>query len=251
VTDDGVIESAVSADTWQREQTMSTRMSGTGNLIRLLVGATFIALLAVTTVHPTEANQSGPPVGSRVALQTALCKLGGGDTSEDHFAGQPDITVTCRGGLLDGMECYNTLRASACVWAWRLVPTQDPTAVPAVGIEPLDMADAPPATDDPTTDTGEVVGEPEVALSDEPTATPEPTIDDGGPVVDQPVVDGGDSAPEPTATPGDDVSQGPVVDDPVVSDGGDVAPEPTRDPIVIEPQIDVEIIAPIEEITLT
>jgi hypothetical protein len=142
------------------------------------------------------------------------------------------------------MVCMNNSGGTACYLLPRILSSDDDLIAPIDDLEVAPEPTEPPViVDNGATDV--------VELLDEPTATPEPTIDDGGPVVDQPVVDGGDSAPEPTATPGDDVSQGPVVDDSLVSDGGDVAPEPTRDPIVIEPQIDVEIIAPIEEITLT
>jgi hypothetical protein len=178
-----------------------------------------------------------------------MCRAAGGTptwTTSIDPTGTVTYIVECDGGYLDGLNCFFDEQFTSCTMTRFGRSWSDLTIEPA-DIAPLDEPTATPRI--------EVVEDVDAIAPIEQgpsvTPTPEPIVDGGEPVVDGPVVDDGDVAPEPTATPGDDLDQGPVIDDPVVSDEGDVAPEPTRDPIDIEPQIDVDDIAPIEVITLT
>jgi hypothetical protein len=93
---------------------MNERSSGTRQLMRTLIVAAIVALLAVSTTQHAGANQSGIPVGDAAAFQAGLCELAGGTAAIDTDRivssmrnGSTIVTVKCKGGPLDGMVCTN------------------------------------------------------------------------------------------------------------------------------------------------
>src|SRR6478672_3072081 len=83
--------------THRKEPVVNMQRWNSMQFVRASLVTAVIAVLAITSVHGAAANQAGPPVGSRVGLQIALCKLGGGEESQDTSMTGPEVTVTCRG----------------------------------------------------------------------------------------------------------------------------------------------------------
>ena len=68
---------------------MKTQTLGIQHLIRTVLFAAIVRILALTTVQRAGANQSGPSVNDRVEFQIALCEAGGGTASVEHRGPYP------------------------------------------------------------------------------------------------------------------------------------------------------------------
>ena len=119
------------------ERTISTR-----HLMRAVVMAAVILVLALTSIQRASANQSGPTVNERSEFQKALCEAGGGtatiDTTRTVGSGLVGVKVTCTGGLLDGMKCLNAKVGTVCTFS---APTLDQEYV----LEPVGTIEQVPA----------------------------------------------------------------------------------------------------------
>jgi hypothetical protein len=211
-------------------------------LYRLVIGAALVGLLLGQTALATRAESRDETAYNNSVFQIAMCELAGGHAEVTTYmtaAGAYVVTVTCRGGLLDGMTCQNGFPGDPdnCWWAWRIQPGGADLPKITEAIEPLDEPSVPgPGDVDDGRPADGVVTEPVVV---EPTATPMPDV---------------------TATPEDGVNVDPVVDDgsvdvvpidppkdePATGDDGGGSGESGERPVVPEIPIDPGDILPIE-----
>lgn len=158
------------------------------------------------------ANQSGSPVDNAAVL-AAMCNVVGGMATVEEARtvgrGLENVTVSCKGGLLDGMACEHGVTYNVCFF--RAVPPEDSRVTPAAGVEvPAESVAPQPPTEAPVMPTAAAT---EVPLApSEPTAVP----------TDVPV--------EPTAAP----TEEPVLPT-VPTDDNTAPPGEAEDPTQIEP----------------
>ena len=198
---------------------MSTMRPSPAVLRRIALLLVVLALLGSKTLLAARAEDQGRDSYNDSLNQIAICELLGGHATVEqtmNAAGLYVVTVTCHGGLLDGLACQNGLPGSPdpnCWWAWRIQPAEDLTPKVTESIEPLEepTVTAPQIVDQ--TDVGDVIqtapGNPE------PTLTP---------------------TPEATDVSGDSGEQGdttPVVDNGAVGDGNIDTQAPAAEPTVI------------------
>ncbi len=156
-------------------------------------------------------NQSGPTVDEKTKGQKAFCEgLGGKVTPMDSG---PEVSVVeCKGGLLDGMTCFNSEKATNCMFVSVVLP-ENPQVTPAAGVE-APVGDAPTAT----------VVATEAAPSPTATATATPPMPRMTPT---------DVPAEPTVAPTTAPPPPPRNDD-SVPPGESIEPvEPTPTPVVL------------------
>ena len=227
---------------------MSKRTFGTQHLMRTVVMAVFILMLALTTTQRAGANQSGPTVNDATQFQAALCQAGGGtatiEVERTGHAGLAFTKVRCTGGMLDGMFCYNGQYSGTQCWFNHAGPQQSQDADPVGGIEQAPTH--PIETSDPVFEVEEnapaeepVVDQPEVvAESVDPGTTEEPMTDEGdGSVDDLPEII--EDVVEPV------VAEDPAVDSPVIEEIPTVE-ESVDTGEVIEPVYEIVVDAGIE-----
>src|SRR4029079_8074197 len=216
---------------------MATQTFGMQHLVRTVLFATTVAVLAVTSIQRAEANQSGPGVNDPAQYQKALCEAAGGVGTIEVFrtvgSGLTDVQVNCKGGLLDGLRCDNhtdPVLGTICVF---LAPplgggqgTRTTTSVSEVPADqvltPIDDVADPASTEQPSVDQP-VSGD---TTADPGTVTESIVSDDGGTVVDQPVAV--DECVYPVIS-GDPVTEPPPADSPFVP----VNPNQYDQPILI------------------
>jgi hypothetical protein len=178
---------------------MTTQTIGMQHLVRTVLFAAIVAVLALTSIQRAEANQSGPGVNDPSQFQKALCEAAGGVGTIEVFrtvgSGLTDVQVNCKGGLLDGLRCDNhtdPVLGTICVFLapppggqGNSRPTTSVKEIPADQVlTPIDEVADPAPTEQPSVDqpvTGDVTADPG-------TVTDPIVSDDGGTVVDQPVV---------------------------------------------------------------
>jgi hypothetical protein len=178
---------------------MATQTFGMQHLVRTVLFAAIVAVLAVTSIQRAEANQSGPGVNDPAQYQKALCEAAGGVGTIEVFrtvgSGLTDVQVNCKGGLLDGLRCDNhtdPVLGTICVFLAPPLgggqgtrPTTSVSEVPADQVlTPIDEVADPASTEQPSVDQP-VSGD---TTADPGTVTESIVSDDGGTVVDQPVV---------------------------------------------------------------
>jgi hypothetical protein len=188
---------------------MTTQTFGMQHLIRSVLFAAIVAVLAVTSIQRAEANQSGPGVNDPAQFQKALCEAAGGVGTIEVFrtvgSGLTDVQVNCKGGLLDGLRCDNhtdPVLGTICAFlapppsgGQGTRPTTSVTEIPADQVlTPIDEVADPASTEQPSVDQttgGDVTANPGTVT--------EPIVsDDDGTVVDQPVV--ADDSVDPVIT---------------------------------------------------
>jgi hypothetical protein len=227
---------------------MNKQTFGTQHLMRTVVMAAFIAMLALTTTQRASANQSGPGVNEASEFQMALCQAGGGtatiEVERTGHAGLAFTKVRCTGGLLDGMFCYNGQYSGTQCWFNHTGPQQSQDVDPVGGIEQVPTH--PIETSDPVFEAEEnapaeepVVIQPEVVEeSVDPGTAEEPATDQGdGSVDDLPEIT--EDVVEPV------VAEEPAVDGPVFDEVPTVE-ETVGSGEVIEPVYEIVIDAGIE-----
>ncbi|CAN5850132.1 hypothetical protein BH24ACT15_BH24ACT15_37160 [soil metagenome] len=155
--------------------------------------------------------QSDLSVDEKTKGQKAFCEgIGGKVTPMDSG---PEVSVVeCKGGLLDGMTCFNSEKATNCMFVSVVLP-ENPQVTPAAGVE-APVGDAPTAT----------VVATEAAPSPTATATATPPM---------PTMTPTDVPAEPTVAPPSDPPPPPRNDD-SVPPGESIEPvEPTPTPVVL------------------
>jgi hypothetical protein len=228
---------------------MNEQTFGTKQLIRTVVLAAFIAMLALTTTQRARASQSGSDVNDAVQFQAALCRAAGGTATIEETrtvgSGLSSVTVKCTGGYLDGMWCNNDLTGATICTFDRTVQSETEHVAPDGGveepqIEPIET----PATTDEAAEPGPaeepVAEQPEtVEESVDPDVAEEPATDDG-PVIDLPETV--DEAVDPVVAEEPVIEQIPTTEqttDPGIVVGGsyEVVTEITweeQEPVVLE-----------------
>lgn len=230
---------------------MNERTFGTRHLIRTVVMAAFIAMLALTTAQRASANQSGPTVNEAAQFQMALCRAAGGTaTIETHRTvggGLAWTEVTCAGGSLDGMWCFNGKVSGTFCTFDRTVQSESEHIEPTGGVEetqtqPIDTPATTDETAEPASAEEPVVEQPEtVDESVDPGQAEEPVADDGtgtddGQVIDQPETV--DEVFEPVVAEEPVIEQVPTVEESVdpgiVIDGTYEVTFEVQEPAVVE-----------------
>jgi hypothetical protein len=190
---------------------MSTMRPNPASLRRVALLLVVLALLGSKSLLAARAEDQGEKPYNDSVNQQALCELLGGHATVEqtmNAAGLYVVTVTCHGGLLDGLACW---------WAWRIQPTDDLTPKVTESIEPLEepTVAAPQIVDQ--TDVGDVTqtapGNPEPALTPTSEAT-DVSGDSGEPGDTTPVVDNG------AVGDGTIDTQAPGAEPPVIIDPG-------------------------------
>ena len=124
-------------------------------------------------------NQSGDNLDN-VNRQAAVCRALGGVSEPNYEISNEDANsfseASCKGGLLDGLYCFNTPSSTVCIFMRAALPesTQvDPSAGNEVPVESAPLAPSPTAQP-----TEVVVANPTPTPTSEPTAMPttEPTV---------------------------------------------------------------------------
>jgi hypothetical protein len=91
--------------------------------------------LFLPIVPATGANQTDLPINDRANFQIAACRAAGGIdeviTDRTPAGGLTSVVVICKGGLLDGMNCWNTPGYIDCTFPFR--PQEQPIDVPPTG----------------------------------------------------------------------------------------------------------------------
>src|SRR5215211_2324381 len=101
-----------------------------------MILAALVALLAATTVQRAGANQSGSPVGKGTS-QAENCEAAGGTAVVDVWRtveGVYRVSVTCIGGVLDGITCDNWSTGRTYCYEERALVDQPYTVAPTGGI---------------------------------------------------------------------------------------------------------------------
>lgn len=182
----------------------------TRHLVRSVLIAAFIVMLALTTAQRTSANQSGPGVNDSTQFQAALCQAGGGtatiEVERTVNAGLAYTKVRCTGGILDGMFCYNGQYTGTYCTFGRTLPQDQPFAdasgvIEQVSVEPVQapvtedevIQPAPAEQSTPESEAGdaEQAEDPEADSGDGQVADQPGTVDESvEPVVaDEPVIE--------------------------------------------------------------
>lgn len=120
-----------------------------GILIRLLVVTELALVLGATLAHGARVDTKSS-ADQAATIQETACHLAGGDTETTTNTGPDGKTqateVHCTGGLLDGMNCFNTNSATACgKTRQRPTPPVNTIRVPGSG-----AVAAPPVLASPT-----------------------------------------------------------------------------------------------------
>jgi hypothetical protein len=213
---------------------MNGLTNATRYLTRSIALAAFVALLVASTARRADANQQGDPVNSATS-QARTCEIGGGtaevDVGRDVAHGVYRASVTCKGGLFDGITCDNWSNGDTRCYESLVRPEIEPAVAPTGGIE------AEPDPEAPIVETADQAIEPVEAT--EESAVIEPAGDENAdPAQDVPGgnVDGGaaDDLPEyaaedettapadgePQADTGEDADSDAVFEEQVTSDSG-------------------------------
>ena len=115
---------------------MNSQTNAMRHLTRTIILAAFVALLAASTAQRAGANQSGSPVGKGTS-QAENCEAAGGTAVIDVFrtgVGVHRVSVTCIGGVLDGITCDNWSTGRTYCYEARALPDQTFTVAPTGGI---------------------------------------------------------------------------------------------------------------------
>lgn len=168
---------------------MTTQTQYTRRFVRATILGALVAVLALTSAQRAGAQQSKiTTIYDNASAQMALCELAGGkaDVEETHtLDGYPANTVTCVGGLLDGMVCSNNSGGTACHFAWLapevddgiVAPIDDAVEVAPEPTQPPIIIDEPIVLEpvvDPGMGDSESAGE---SVEPEPSPTTEPILD--------------------------------------------------------------------------
>jgi hypothetical protein len=122
--------------------------NATRTLIRSIVIAAYVATLALVAAQRVGATQTDDRVDPSEAatFQIAMCEAAGGKATVEvsRWVGwAPTTYVTCKGGLLDGMYCINTVAATVCTYPV-VRPEEPPAVAPTGGVETEPGPTVPP-----------------------------------------------------------------------------------------------------------
>ena len=178
--------------------------------------ALFLALLAATTVQRANANQVGD-MSDTALKQAAWCEALGGvatiDTTRTPADGLTGVSMTCVGGLLDGLFCLNSFSGPICFFAFPAPPEEIVDVQPTEGIVVEEQPVTTPPTADETLESGEVTDEP---VREPVVAEPTEPAEDPQEPVQEPVVD--DTKVVEEVQPTEGIEQDGAVEQPVVDD---------------------------------
>ena len=95
---------------------VTTNMLGRSGRIRTVLLTLGIALLGMTLPPPAARAETNQGTSANAVFQAALCKAGGGTVVVVDMPGWS--TVSCYGGVYDGMSCYNGPEGVFCTGAF-------------------------------------------------------------------------------------------------------------------------------------